>query len=428
MINNNPQVQLLLTGNELMLGDIVDSNSAMIAKNLYELGLEVHKKVTIADNLTLLESEIELMSKQCDVLIINGGLGPTEDDLTSLALANAANQDLVQNNDALSHLTKWAKFKGIELCQTNLKQSLLPNKATIIDNVCGSAVGIYLLHNNCHIYCTPGVPNELELMIKDQICADLTSKIKTNNALSVQKCLSFGIGESSLQTMLTKELGELPNEVELGFRAFMPLIEIKVTSRTSSSHSTAEIYFEKIKRLLGSHIIQSNYNIPPSMAEVVVNLLKEKNKKLTFAESCTGGLIASLLTEVAGSSAVFEAGFVTYSNAMKTAMVGVENKTLEMYGAVSEPVAQEMVLGAIQESSSDLGVAVSGIAGPTGGSKEKPVGTVCIAWGSLNNIHSTTLKINGNRKYFQIMVAYRALDLIRRELLKCTEVPHYIAK
>ncbi len=423
-----PNVQLLLTGNELMTGDIVDSNSAMIAQQLKELGLEVSRKVTIADDIDLLVHEINQLAQSADIVIINGGLGPTVDDLTAQALAKAINVQLVEHPEALEHLTAWCKKRGASLNTPNLKQTILPQGCEIIANKQGSAVGFKVNHSNCDIYCTPGVPRELQIMLNEQISPDIAKKLPSELIADVTRLQVFGLGESTLQKMVDEQLPDWPTDIELGFRAGMPLLEVKLTTTSKEAHRHKHIWEKRLIEILGDHLIAQIEHKPLSLAKHVLLKLSDKDLKITTAESCTGGLIASMLTREAGASALFEAGFVTYSNAMKTKLLDVPEKLLSEYGAVSQEVVIAMAQGALKSSSADLAIAVSGIAGPDGGSSDKPVGTVWIAWGTKNNLKSVCLLMPLPRSYFQKYVASIGLDLIRRELMNNQETPHYVVE
>ncbi|OUR84894.1 damage-inducible protein CinA [Colwellia psychrerythraea] len=421
-----PKVQLLLTGNELMTGDIVDSNSAMMAQVLKDIGLGIYRKVTVADDLALLVSEITYIASTSDILIINGGLGPTVDDLTAQALAVAIGKDLSQHPQALAHLTNWCQQRGTELNGPNLKQAILPKDCQIIANKKGSAVGFFVRYNHCDIYCTPGVPHELETMLIEQIVPTISEDLPRDLITDVTRLQVFGLGESSLQKMINEQLPEWPAAIELGFRAGMPLLEVKLTTNTQKGLSMKSAWQKRLTKVLGDHLIAEIKGKPKSLAEHLLNQLHQHNLKITTAESCTGGLIASKLTEISGSSMNFEAGFVTYSNEMKTAMLDVPTNLFEQYGAVSEKVVIAMAKGSLVKSNADLTIAVSGVAGPNGGTEEKPVGTVWFAWGSIDNIKTQCLLIPYKRYKFQQFVAAIGLDLLRRYQQNITTIPNYI--
>jgi len=421
------KVHLLLTGNELMTGDIVDSNSAMIAQQCKAIGIKVSRKVTLADDLDLLAKEIGTLTKDADILLLNGGLGPTTDDLTAQALALATERPLEQHPIALAHLESWCERRNAHLSKANLKQALLPKGCDIIANRVGSAVGFSLTLNNCQIFCTPGVPSELKIMLDEQIIPTLESQSNLSAEMDITRLQLFGVGESTLQMMLVKEFPDWPKQVEVGFRAASPLIELKLTTEKHEHLSLKAKLVDEIKHLLNDHIIEEIKGKSHSLAELVLQLCQQKGLKITTAESCTGGLIASELTKVSGASSSFEAGFVTYSNTMKSKLLNVDEKILEKYGAVSEQTVVAMAQGALKVAEADLVIAVSGVAGPNGGSKEKPVGSVWIAWGNGKEIHSQYFCIKASRAYFQHMVAARSLDLIRRLLISSKKAPLYFS-
>ncbi|PKI17048.1 CinA family nicotinamide mononucleotide deamidase-related protein [Colwellia sp. 12G3] len=423
-----PKVQLLLTGNELMTGDIVDSNSAMMAQVLKGIGLGVNRKVTVADDLALLVSEITYMASTSDILIINGGLGPTVDDLTAQALALAIGEELGQHPLALAHLTRWCQQRGAELNAPNLKQAILPMSCQIIANRSGSAVGFSVRYKNCDIYCTPGVPHELKTMLREQIVPAISKNLPTDLITDITRLQVFGLGESSLQKIINEQLPHWPTAIELGFRAGIPLLEVKLTINTKQGLALKPLWKKKLANVLGDHLIAEIKGKPKALAEHLLNQLQQKNLKITTAESCTGGLIASKLTEISGSSISFEAGFVTYSNEMKTAMLDVPVRLFEQYGAVSEAVVIAMAKGSLVKSNADLTIAVSGVAGPDGGSDDKPVGTVWFAWGSIDNIKTQCLLLPYNRHQFQQFVAAIGLDLLRRFQQNTTTIPNYITE
>lgn len=417
-------IQLLLTGDELMSGDVLDSNSCMMADLLKHQGLVFNRKVTVGDNLQQLVDEIEYLSTSGDVLIINGGLGPTVDDKTAEALSLVVKQPLVEHSEAIAHLEQWCESRGFSLNGPNRKQALLPEGVELLTNPVGSAPGFSFTHNDCLIMCTPGVPSEAKRMLQHSIMPIL-AEMNSGGFTKVVRWQLFGIGESSVQRLVDEKIPDWPEHIELGFRAAFPQLELKLTVHDEASAKILPAWQTRLIDLLGAHVIgEGSIKLP----ELVVSLLQEKQQKVTLAESCTGGLIASKLTSVAGASTVFEAGIVSYSNEVKQKVLGVKEQTLIDYGAVSEPVVQEMALGALSLSLADWSIAVSGIAGPGGGSEEKPVGTVWVAWGCKDNLKTQKLFYPGRRDYFQTYVAYAGLDLLRRELLKIEEQPFYFSR
>ena len=424
-------IQFLLTGTELMAGDIIDTNSVFLAQSLKEQGAELTRKITLGDDFECLVSEIEHISQQADILIINGGLGPTEDDLTAAALARVIDQPLEENLEALAHLEAWCKKRGFRLEGANRKQILLPKGITLVPNPVGSAVGFAITHNECQIICTPGVPIELKAMWQQEILPNITAQLPNIDKVRTIKLHTFGIGESAIQNIFHNQLFDWPKEIEVGYRAASPLVELKLTTRTKKAESLLPTWQAKLDVLLGDHILtfsDLNPDEPASIAKCLVGLLTIHGQTITTAESCTGGLIASNLTRIPGSSAVFEAGYVTYSNRIKSELLKVRERTLTHYGAVSEEVVEEMAKGALLASGSDWVVAVSGIAGPGGGSEDKPVGTVWLCWGNAMKLNTQCLVYPTNRLNFQRFIANAGLDLIRREILGIVDQPSYFSR
>lgn len=408
------KISFLLTGSELMSGDTVDSNSAYIAQSLKDINLVPMIKKVVGDDLSLLVSSIRELAELSDVLIINGGLGPTVDDLTALSLSQAIDSPLIRNADAVKHLEQWASPRDFLLTESNLKQADLPSVCEIIDNPRGSAVGFRCVHNGCLILCTPGVPSEMKPMVENH----LIPLIKEHGAIKANSQITrlrlFGITESGLQDIINEVFPDWPAEVDLGFRVQLPVIEIKLTTIGDEYLPLNKQWTEKFCGVFSDYIIGHD---GLRLTQALNDALLQSNTKISVAESCTGGAIASGITSEAGSSAVFEAGFVTYSNQMKQTVLGVTAQSLDQHGAVSEAVVREMVAGALRVSNADMAVATSGIAGPTGGTELKPVGSIWIAWGRPNDIKARWFYLPIGRLGFQRTATAIVMDLVRRELL-----------
>ncbi len=415
------RIKLLLTGNELMNGDIVDSNSALIAQRFAAHGWTIREKRTIGDDRALLIDTLDTMARDCDVLLVNGGLGPTVDDLTAEALAAAAGVAIAEQPQALAHLRHWADTRGLALNAANRKQALLPAGCDVIPNPVGTAVGFALDLHGCRVLCTPGVPSELERMLDGSIVPEMAARFGVGQTKLIRIGL-FGLGESALQQLISDHIPSWPASVELGFRASFPVLELKLASHGDDGERAVEALLPKLNALLAEYRVDGG-----SLGACVVELLKRRGLRITTAESCTGGLIASQLTQVAGASEVFDAGFVTYSNTMKSGMLGVDAATLERDGAVSEATVLQMARGALECSGADLAIAISGIAGPGGGSDDKPVGTVWFAWGGRDDLRAACYELGGrNRLGIQQYSAAIALDLMRRRLLAIASEPNYL--
>lgn len=415
-----------------MSGDITDTNSVMIADHLKRLGLNINRKSVVGDNLALLCEQLQLQSQQSRVLIVNGGLGPTVDDMTVNAICNSFEIDCVLNKQSHQHLENWCERLGFPLDQANLKQAYLPQGCDVIANPVGSAVGFSVIANDCLIICTPGVPRELKAMLEGEIPSAIQAFFNQQNQpleqIITKRIHTFGLGESSLQQRIFEENFSWKDDIELGFRSGAPTLEVKV-SASRDQESLLEQAYQDLQSFIGDYICSLGDQSQPAN---LIALLKQQGKTLTTAESCTGGLISATLTSESGASDVFDAGFVTYSNKMKSSVLGVDSQLIKEHGAVSEPVVLAMAKGALEKSGADLAVAVSGVAGPNGGSEINPVGSVWIAWGEKHkesdqvDLQAIKLFYPMGRKHFQTMVTGAALDLIRRNLLGITAEPRYL--
>lgn len=417
------KISLLLTGNELMSGDTVDTNSNYLAQSLKDLNLVPYIKKVVGDDIGLLVSSLQELAEVSDVLIVNGGLGPTVDDLTALALSRAVDSPIERNMAALQKLEDWAQPRGFVLTESNLKQTDLPKVCQIIENPFGSAVGFTCVHSDCLIICTPGVPSEFKPMVENSVLPLIRQHGKIEATSKITRLRLFGITESGLQDMVNAYFPDWPAEVDLGFRVQLPVIEIKVATVGEQYDELNKHWTEKFRAKFSDYVIGMDST---RLSQALNDALRNAGKKICVAESCTGGLIASGITSEAGSSEVFEAGFVVYSNRIKHSILGVSMETLEQYGAVSEQVVLELVGGALARSDADIALAISGVAGPGGGTEEKPVGTVWMAWGDQHKTQARKFLFPVHRVGFQRTAAAIAMDLVRRELLGLpTDVDYY---
>ena len=422
-MSQHKKVALLLTGNELMSGDTVDSNSSRIAIALGERQIAISKKITVGDDQELLRESLRALCQDAGVVIINGGLGPTEDDLTADVVADVLGERLTDHPKAIKHLEEWCEKRGLELNASNLKQALLPESADIVDNPIGSAVGFAVEIGESLVITTPGVPVELTAMLPE-IGQRVAQRVGSGTTY-IRRLQTFGIGESTIQELVNERNQNWPEGVVLGFRSGLPQLELKLQVDDEALLEKRDQAEQLLLELIGDHVIGEDSD---QLAMALQRVLVEKRMTLTTAESCTGGLIASLITKEAGSSQVFGAGFVTYANTAKQQVLHVSEETINSHGAVSEGVVRAMLLGALTKANADIGIAVSGVAGPGGGSEDKPVGTVWLAWGTKDKNEAIRLQIPGSRERFQILVAAIGLDLMRRQLLELPPIPHYIKR
>ena len=304
----------------------------------------------------------------------------------------------------------------------NIKQADLPASAIIFSDAPGSAVAFYLQLGKALVIATPGVPSELKYITLQDILPFLEQRFNLVKNGSWQQYQLFGIGESSLQQLLNEHFPTLTEAYFIGFRANFPYVELKLKPRLPETDPTQ---LQKLLQHLNAHILGPAHS---SAASALVEQLHKHAKTLATAESCTGGLIASEITRIAGCSSVFPGSIVSYSNTTKQQLLNVDENLLEKHGAVSEPVVKAMLVGLLHSIPANYGIAVSGIAGPDGGSEEKPVGTVWIAWGNLEQLHTVQLQINQPRLQFQRLVSAIALDLVRRQLTSQSLQPHYLSR
>lgn len=408
------KISLLLTGNELMSGDTVDSNSAYIAQSLKDLSLMPYIKKVVGDDMDLLVSSIQELSAVSDVLVINGGLGPTVDDLTAVALSKAIDSPLTRNADAYAKLEEWANRRGFMMTESNLKQTQLPEVCEIVDNPVGSAVGFRCEYKGCLIICTPGVPSEFKPMVENHVLPLIRDFGDISAKSHITRLRLFGITESGLQDTVNEKFPDWPEAVELGFRVQLPVIEVKFATVGEEHLDLNKEWAEKFERHFSDYVIGVDST---RLTQALNSALADNGVTITTAESCTGGQIAAGITSEAGSSNVFEAGFVVYSNKMKQALLNVPERTLDDHGAVSEATVLAMAKGALDVSGADIAVSISGIAGPTGGSDEKPIGLVWMAWGSSDNLTARRFFLPMGRVGFQRTATAIAMDLVRRHVL-----------
>lgn len=416
-----------MTGSELMSGDIVDSNSVFIAKALADIGLAVNEKVTVGDDRQDLLSQIARLTSESALLIINGGLGPTIDDLTAEVLAIAANETLAYNQQAESHIRNWCTQRGFTANKANLKQALLPLSCAIFADAPGSAPAFYMTLNHCLVIATPGVPSELKDITRKHLLLLIQKTLAIEPTHPWQKYYLLGIGESLLQQLISDELADIESAMQIGFRASFPALELKIKPLSTSLANDPQFthWQHKLLQRLEPFIISTD---TPNFAYRLVRELQAKGKTFSCAESCTGGLIASEITKIPGASAVFPGSIVCYSNQIKQELLQVPAETLNNHGAVSQQTVAAMFAGIIQVMKSDYAIAVTGIAGPDGGTDEKPVGTVWIAWGTAINNSSICLHVPLSRIMFQQLLTAICLDLTYRHLNGIYQTPDYLSR
>ncbi|GLP95995.1 competence/damage-inducible protein A [Paraferrimonas sedimenticola] len=414
-------IELICTGEEVLSGQITDTNATWLANQLQDVGLEFSRKTTVGDRMDDLVEVFNHRSQQADVILVNGGLGPTDDDLSAQAMAKAMGVELELNQEWYDKLSAWWAARGRPMTDNNRKQTMLPSGAVMIDNPVGTACGFRVKHNRAWLIFTPGVPHELKRMMLDHILPFITSINQRQSQVQVKKWMTFGVGESQLASLL--ESLKLAPGCTLGFRASAPQMEVKLIARDIADQALYQAQCDTIKSLIGDALVGEDY---PTIAECLHHQLLDSELKIAAAESCTGGQLASQLVEFPGSSAYLQTSLVTYSNQAKQTLLGVPASTLEHHGAVSLQTAEAMAEGARAVLDCDFGVSVTGVAGPDGGSEDKPVGTVCFGLASREGVVSQRIQFGSrSRSWIRKMSCAVAYDMLRRAMLGQNPIADY---
>ena len=409
--------EILATGDEIRSGALVDSNSGYIAEKLEAEGIAVARHTSVGDHLETIVSVLQETGGRADVAVVTGGLGPTTDDLTSEAAARAADTGLILDQVARDAIEAFFKKINRPMSDSNIKQAMLPEGAVRLDNPIGTAPGFMLRIRSCVFFFLPGVPAEMRLMVENEVLPRIRDLMGPDRKYRLVKTLSsFGLPESVTGERLAGLTDAFP-EVTLGLRAKFPEIQIKLYAQGDNDVRLNDLLAtaaDWVSKRIGKNLFSMNGS---PMAAVVGRLLKEKNATVAVAESCTGGLISHWLTNVSGSSAYFLFSAVTYANDAKIRILGVSPEALDEYGAVHEEIVKQMAEGARRVSGATYALATSGIAGPDGGTDEKPVGTVCIGLATPTATRARRFFFPfGKRSRNKKMFAMTALNLLRREL------------
>ncbi len=410
--------EIIATGEEIRTGALADTNSAYIAARLEGNGIEVVRLHGLGDDLVRLVEVFREVGERADVCVVTGGLGPTVDDLSAEAAAAAAGLRLILEPRALAALEEFFRRRGRPLNPSNRKQAYLPEGAEMLANPVGTAPGFALTIGRGRFFFLPGVPHEMRRMLSAEVLPRIAAAAGEAREFRLVRTLScFGMTESRVGDRLEGITAAVPG-VRLGLRARFPVIEVKLYAAGRPEENVRRILDQAAvwaRQALGSVVFSEN---EAALAEVVGRRLGETGQSLALAESCTGGLLGHLLTEIPGSSAWFRGGIVAYANEAKTSLLGVSPQTIERFGAVHEETACEMAEGARRAFAATWGLSTTGIAGPSGGSAEKPVGTVCIGLcGPGVGPQAYRFRLNYDlRSRNKTVFAFKALDLLRRAL------------
>lgn len=407
------KAEILAVGTELLMGQIVNTNAQYLSSKLPDVGISVYYHSVVGDNPERLRESLELALKRCDVVITTGGLGPTQDDLTKETISEVCGRKLVLHQESLDAIKAFFKKIGREMTQNNEKQAYMPENCIILKNNNGTAPGCIIEQGEKVVVMLPGPPSEMKPMFDDFVFPyfrDRSSYTIESKFLRV-----FGIGESAMETKIL-DLIEGQTNPTIATYAKEGEVTIRVSARVEQGQDAEMLLrpvIEEIRKRTGDCLYSEEDH---TLDQVAAELLSRHKLTLATAESCTGGLISQMLTNIPGISSVFMGGAVTYSNDAKEEYLGVKRETLLQHGAVSSQTAGEMAWGVRNRLNTDIGVAVTGIAGPDGGTPEKPVGLVYIGLSSEKGTFTKELRLLGNRKRIRTITALHVFDMIRRHV------------
>ncbi len=407
------KAEILAVGTELLMGQIVNTNAQYLSSKLPDVGISVYYHSVVGDNPGRLRESLELALERCDVVIATGGLGPTQDDLTKETISEICGRRLVLHQESLDAIKAFFKKIGREMTHNNEKQAYMPENCTVLKNNNGTAPGCIIEQGEKVIVMLPGPPSEMKPMFDDFVFPyfrDRSSYTIESKFLRV-----FGIGESAMETKIL-DLIEGQTNPTIATYAKEGEVTIRVSARVERGKDAEMLLrpvIEEIRKRTGDSLYSEEDH---TLDQVAAELLSRHKLTLATAESCTGGLISQMLTDIPGISGVFMGGAVTYSNDAKEEYLGVKKETLLQHGAVSRQTAGEMAAGVRSRLKTDIGVAVTGIAGPDGGTPQKPVGLVYIGLFSEKGTVTKELRLLGNRKRIRTITALHVFDMIRRHI------------
>jgi len=404
-----PVVELLATGDELLTGQIVDTNSPWLMDRLWDLGVMARRKTLVGDDRDDLLAALRETTGRSDLVVMSGGLGPTEDDLTAEVAAATLGVPLEVDEASLAAIRERFRRLGREMTPNNAKQARFPRGATVIPNRFGTAPGFSVPMGQGELVALPGVPVEYRGLCEEWVLPRLAARLGAAPAFRLVKL--FAVPESHADQLMRPLMDDPAfRGVRFGYRAHWPEIHVKWAVAGPGAEARADEILARVRALFGDAIFAEGKQ---ELAPWVVERLAARRERLALAESCTGGLLAEMITSVPGASAVLDLGVVAYANEAKSAVVGVPAGLLAAHGAVSDPVARALAEGVRRAAGTTWGIGITGIAGPTGGTEEKPVGTVFLALAGPGGTQALRRLYRGDRRRVRETAAYEALNLLR---------------
>jgi nicotinamide-nucleotide amidase len=417
MVQSNISAEILTIGDEILIGQVVNTNAAWMAQQMNLAGYSVVHMTTVPDDETAITSAIDQAFARADIVLMTGGLGPTKDDITKHTLAKYFNTPLVINEDALNHVRAFFAARGYELTDTNYLQAEVPESCHVLKNNHGTAPGMLFEKEGKTLVSMPGVPLEMKNLMKEKVIPYLGQKFKGREILH-KTIMTHGMGESHLSDRIREWEEALPQHVKLAYLPRPGIVRLRL-SAAGDDRKMLEAEVEAQVRQLGKLIPELIFGFDDESFEKAVGKLLKKNRQtLSTAESCTGGSIASRITSVPGSSEYFKGSVVAYENSVKKTLLNVSEMDLESVGAVSQEVVEQMATGARRLLKTDFAIATSGIAGPDGGTDEKPVGTVWIAVASEKEVRSQKFQFGNNRERNIERSVLSGLNMLRLMLME----------
>ena len=411
--------EIISIGDELLIGQTINTNASWLGEKLNQLGFDVVHGAVISDDKRAITEALGLSSKRSDIVIITGGLGPTKDDITKQTLAEYFETDLVRYNEIEQKINAYFKLRNLPILQTNKDQALLPRSCKILNNTRGTASGMWFEKNDVVFVSLPGVPYEMKGIMNDHVFPMIMKKKGEGSVIINKTVRTHGMGESFLAEVIKEWEENLINDgVKLAYLPSPGIVKLRLSVIGKDKvllSALIDKYIEDLKSLIPKQIYGYKGD---KMEDVVGELLVKNGLTVSTAESCTGGAISKMLTSKSGSSNYYNGSIVSYTNKAKIELLGVHENDLDSFGAVSKQVVEQMALGVKEKLDTDFGLATSGIAGPNGGTKEKPVGTVWIAVASDGGVISKKLNLGYNRERNIHVSSLSVLNLLRLELLK----------
>lgn len=409
-------VELICVGTELLLGNIVNTNVAYLAEKCAAFGFASYFQTVVGDNAERLTQVLTTAKNRADIVILSGGLGPTEDDITKEVAAGVWGRRLRNDEHSMERIAEYFAARDILPTENNWKQAMVPEGAIVLDNDNGTAPGMIIEDENCRVILLPGPPGELVPMFEGKVIPYLEKL--TPGVIYSQTVKICGVSESAVETTV-KDLIDKQTNPTIATYAKTGEVHIRVTASAEDTKKAAKLIKPVVKELktrFGNDIYTTDENV--TLEKSVVDLLMANNLTVSCAESCTGGMLSARLINVPGVSEVYKSGFVTYSNKSKRTLLGVKKSTLEKHGAVSSHTAKEMVKGLVNATKADVAVAITGIAGPDGGTEEKPIGLVYIACSVKDDVIVQEYRFKGNRTKIREASVSAALKLMRSCILQ----------